>query len=366
MRAFFVVLSGLACGASLLAGCSYQQVSTPPDYSQQPLHSLCDHGKPVTVHNRGRYDSPAQTGELLLAGQLSTRPVEDFLTYRTVRLQYLAATGLQVTLTDPWGETQNELLPGAWIRCVDGAMELDLPSDSFYVWASVGVKNRRLRLQVTTENGLVMHHLWEEKGMMAVVFPVRFSGDAWASFQAVDPAEQEPAPPRQVIARIGECPELNGTYTVDGTSVRLDGSVDRRATEAQFFRPEVTGGMAPPAEDWSAVRLDVSQSANASIVMSLVGDDGTRIDRQLDASQLSCDRGRWFVKGAKDVSAPWLLLTGSGGITWEDLSLWRDDVGALMVRGTYRSRAAIFLIPTGVTEEIFVRYERLTGNLTTP
>jgi hypothetical protein len=48
---------------------------------------------------------------------------------------------------------------------------------------------------------------------------------------------------------------------------------------------------------------------------------------------------------------------GSGGVSWEDLSLWRDSDGALMVLGTYRSRGAIFLIPTGNTSKMFMRFE---------
>jgi len=50
---------------------------------------------------------------------------------------------------------------------------------------------------------------------------------------------------------------------------------------------------------------------------------------------------------------------GSGGVSWEDLALWRDVDGALMVRGTYRSRGAVFLIPAGYTAELFVRFALL-------
>ena len=358
MRALFSVFPSLAVGLALLGGCSYRQITEPPVYSDQPLHSLCDHGRSLTVSNRGLFDARANVGDLLLAGQLSTQPLENLLAYRAVRLDYLPDSGLNVTLISRRDGELTELLPAAWIDCADDAMEIELPSDTFYAWASVGVNARRLRLQVTPDDTLILHLLWEEKGMMMMVLPMRFTGDGWASFQADDTAQYDPLPAPADIALLGACQDLTGTYAVDGESVRLDGSLDHRTAEAQFFRPEIIGDRAPPAEGWVAADLELSHPPDGGIVLALVRDDGTRLDRSIDAARVSCKEGRWFIEGEKEVLSPWMLLTGSGGVMREDLVLWRDAEGALMVRGTYRSRGAIFLVPVGHTSEIFIRYEQ--------
>jgi len=355
MRAIRLNLPLLMSGLALVGGCSFNEVIQPPDYADNALSSLCDYGQPLTVMNRGIYDSRGGRGDLLLAGQLSNQPVESFLNFRSLRLEYIPNTGLGVTLISLRGVEQSELIPATWIRCADDAMELDLPSDAFYVWASVGVKTRRLRLQVARDDSLILHNVWEEKGMGAVVIPLKFSGDSWASFPLNDSATFE-TPPQVAATFIGECDGLIGNFSVNGTSVRLDGSMENRSAEAQFFRPEIMGELAQP-DGPVAVTLRITHAAEGGIELALLRQDGTLSIRRLEASQVSCTQGRWIVKGKKDVMSPFMLLTGSGGVSWEDLALWRDSDGALMVLGTYRSRGAIFLIPAGNTSELFMRFE---------
>lgn len=352
-----VTLPILLVVLAFVGGCSFNETIEPPGYADNALYSLCDYGEPLTVKNRGTYDSRAGNGDLLLAGQLSNQPVESFLNYRSLRLEYLPDTGLRVTLVSPGGAEQSELIPASWIRCADDAMELELPSDGFYVWASVGVTTRRLRLQVAQDDSLIMHNVWEEKGMGAVIIPLKFSGDSWASFPLDDSAPPG-ALPQVPATLIGECNALIGDYRASGTAVRLDGSVDNRSAEDQFFRPEITGEQAQPDRS-AVVALRITHTADGGIDLGLVRDDGTMSVRQLAATRVSCTDGRWTVKGEKDVMSPLMLLMASGGVSWEDLVLWRDVDGALMVRGTYRSRGAIFLIPAGHTSELFMRFDSL-------
>lgn len=348
-------LPTLTIGLAAIAGCSFNETIEPPDYAQKPSYSLCDYGRPITVSNRGIYDSRSGRGELLLAAQLSKQPVESLLGIDALRLEFVADTGLQVTSIRPGGAEHTELIPSDWIRCADGAMELTLASDAFYIWASIGVKTRRLRLQVATDDSLLMQHIWQEKGVGAFVIPLKFTGDGWASFLPRGPAGQA-APVNVASPPTGGCAGLQGRFSANGTSVRLDGSVEARSAEAQFFRPEITGQ--PVQTDAPAVQaLRITQTAEGGIGLTLMREDGTSSERWLEASRVACAQGRWNVNGKKNAMSPLLLLMGTGGTTWEDLVLWRDVDGALMVRGTYRTRGALFLIPAGNTSELFMRYE---------
>jgi hypothetical protein len=355
LRVSRIALPMLMSGFAFVSGCSFNEIIERPDYADNALYSLCDYGQPLTVKNRGIYDSRSGSGDLLLAGQLSNQPVESFLNFQSLRLEYLPNTGLHVTLVSLGGVEQSELIPATWIRCADDAMELDLPSDAFYVWASVGVKTRRLRLQVARDDSLILHNVWEEKGMGAIVIPLKFSGDSWATFPLDDSITFE-TPPQVAATFIGECDGLIGDFSVNGTAVRLDGSMENRSAEAQFFRPEIMGEPAQP-DGPAAVALRITHAAEGGIDLAMLRQDGTPSIRRLEATRVFCTQGRWIVKGKKDVMSPFMLLVGSGGVSWEDLALWRDSDGALMVRGTYRSRGAIFLIPAGSTSELFMRFE---------
>jgi hypothetical protein len=343
----------------LAAACSYQDLSAPPGYSEQRLSSLCDHGAPLQVENRGVFDSVKGHGYLLLAAQLTRQPPENWLDYRAMRLEYLPDTDLRVTVINLQGEEESELLPADWITCAGNAMELRMPSDAFYLWASVGVQTRRLRLQVTPDAGLVLQALWEEKGMAAVVFPVKFSGDSWAHFARSNPASHVHPPPPPTFAAIGDCQDLSGDYSPDGTSVAMDGVVDYRSAASQFFRPEIVAEQQEITDGPAPVALRIAHASDGGLVVSLVRPDRTQIDRQLDADRLTCEQGRWLAKGRKEMSPAWMLLLASGFARWEDLQLSRDSQGALLVHGIFRNRAALFLIPTGDTQELLMRFKLL-------
>ncbi|MEE4163800.1 MAG: hypothetical protein V2I25_14960 [Woeseiaceae bacterium] len=333
-----------------------------PLVAGQELRSLCDLGYPLILQNRGFYQSSNGTGELLLVAHVANRPVESFLEYRSVALDYRPDDGLLVTLTDARGAEETELIPSDSIRCAEDAMELDLPGDVFYLWASVGVKSRRLRLQVTEDGGLLMQQLWEEKGMVAVVMPVKFTGDGWASFPPYDPVNQPVAGPGVTVPGIGDCQDLSGDYSTDGVSVRLDGSLDRRSASDQFFRPEVVGNDATEDDDPAAVLLRVLHSTDGGIVLHLVLPDGQYRERTLSADTVTCEAGQWLATGKKDRLPAFMLLTGSIGSRAENLQLFRDREGALLVHGTFRSGGLLFLIPTGTTtEQLFMRFPLLAN-----
>jgi hypothetical protein len=241
-------------------------------------------------------------------------------------------------------------------------MELKLPSDAFYIWAAVGVKTRHLYLQVARDGGLVMRHVWEEKGMAMMVFPLKFTGDGWASFAPDHSGEHPPVQPALALASLGDCQDLSGTYEPVATSVRLDGSIDEWSARAQFFRPEIVGeqAMADDAPDPQALRL--VHMADGSIQLALVLPDGQQQERFLDAATVSCESGQWLAKGKKDLMPAWMLLTGSAGGNWEDLKLSRDRDGALLVHGTRRTRGTLFLIPHGETATLFMRFALLAND----
>ena len=362
MGAARLLASLLISAPILVGGCVYESMSAPPEFSEQALQSFCDYGRPLVLRNRGYYQSQNGAGELLLAAQLTNQPVESFLSYQSVRLDYQPDAGLAITLTDTLGIEQAELVPVDWIHCADDAMELELPANAFYIWASVGLKTRRLRLQVSEDGGLVMRHLWEEKGMVAVVMPVKFSGDGWASFLPDDLADHPPAVPAAAITRIGECQDLSGTYSLDGVSVHLDGSLDQRTATDQFFRPEIMGETATGNDNPEPLFLQIVHTGDGGIKLRLLMQTGEHRDRLIAADTLTCETGHWVAKGKKDRMPAFMLLTGSIGGSSEDLRLSRDREGALMVHGTHRSGGLLFLIPTGTTtEELFIRFPLLAA-----
>jgi len=362
MRAARLLAPLLISAQLLVSGCAYESLTAPPAFSERALQSLCDCGRPLLLRNRGYYQSLNGAGELLLVGHVANQPAEAYLGFQSVRLDYQPDKGLAVTLTGNQGTAQAELIPAEWIHCADDAMELKLQANTFNVWASVGVKTRRLRLQVTDDGGLVMRHLWEEKGMAAVVMPVKFTGDSWASFTPDDPADRPAAVAAVTIASIGDCQDLSGTYALEGVSVRPDGSLDQRTATEQFFRAEIMG---PPTAGENApepLSLQVLHTSDGGIVLRLLLPDGEHRERLLAADAVTCETGRWIAKGAKDRLPAFMLLTGSMGGSSEDLRLSRDRDGALMVHGMHRSGGLLFLIPTGTsTHELFMRFPLLAA-----
>jgi len=85
--------------------------------------------------------------------------------------------------------------------------------------------------------------------------------------------------------------------------------------------------------------------------------DGTQVDRHIDASRVSCEEGRWLLRGKKDVMPVYMLIAASAGVRWEYLHLSRDSAGALLVWGTFRTRGVVMLVPVGSTMQWFMRFE---------
>lgn len=364
MRASRLLAPPLLGALVLIGGCSFEEMSLRPGFTEQRLQSLCDVGRPLVLQNQGYYQSNNGAGQLLLVAHVTNRPLESYLAYRSVALDYRSDDGLIVTLTGPRGAEESELISVDLIRCAEDAMELQLPTDVFYLWASVGVKNRRLRLQATEDGGLVMQHLWEEKGMVAVVMPVKFSGDGWANFLPYDSADYPDAGADAdvTVSTIGDCQDLSGDYSVDGVSVRLDGSLDYRSASDQFFRPEVTEEALTDTDDPAPLFLRLIHTSDGGITLRLMLPDAIHRERVLEADSVTCESGHWIARGQKDRLPAYMLLTGSAGSRSEDLQLSRDPEGALLVHGTLRSGGLLFLIPTGTTtDQLLMRFPLLSA-----
>ncbi len=100
-------------------------------------------------------------------------------------------------------------------------------------------------------------------GFGAFIIPLKFVGDGWAWFRPQGPAELEST--SQVAGiRVRECDGLTGSYLVTGTSVRLDGSVEARGAEAQFFRPEITAEPTQPGRS-AAEALRVAHTTDERV-----------------------------------------------------------------------------------------------------
>lgn len=354
----------LILATGIPGGCVHEeQVTTRPTYAfPQHLVSLCGRESQLAVANRGEFVASNSTGKgstLLLSAQLSGEELAIQRRITHLELRVSQANGVSVTAFDGARRWLLSTIPAAHLHCDDsGEMLLDYPDDSFYFWASVGNKQRLLALWSNRDGDLVIQNRWLEEHTGLVSGTV--SGDAWALFKAStlpDATSPEIALDNGTTAAVGvaACPDLSGTYMPDAEVVHADGSLDSRSALDQFFREEIVGAQAPGQEHGNATELRVVQD-DGGIKVGLNEDSTLLAERQLPARSLRCDAGRWVFKGDKNMHSAWLLLAASGGVYWEDLTLWRDHTGALLVEGRYTQRTLLMLIPFGGTQTLFMAF----------
>ena len=155
------------------------------------------------------------------------------------------------------------------------------------------------------------------------------------------------------------CESLNGDYRTEGQVVAIDGRLDRRTAAAHFFREEIVGANAVREGGAEPTRLELIQDESTAITLNLHGPDGLLASRLLPAQDIDCVKGRWQYDGDVKAHSAWLLMAASGGVYWENLSLWRDRNGDLLVNGVYKSRTVLLLVPFGQTQNLFVAFPKL-------
>jgi hypothetical protein len=101
-------------------------------------------------------------------------------------------------------------------------------------------------------------------------------------------------------------------------------------------------------------RLAIVQRDQGDIALSLYEQDKLLATRVLEVAAIRCEGNRWRIEGETQFESAWLLMAASGGAHWEDLTLWRDDNGDLLVEGVFKRRVALFLIPMFDTETLFM------------
>ncbi|NHN36238.1 hypothetical protein G8764_02905 [Pseudomaricurvus alcaniphilus] len=355
-----------------------------PDYAYpQNLVSLCGQTRELTIANRGEFESSSWDAHgksrLLLSSQLLPQEPAQQRRYQHLRIAVTPAPALTVSGFDSYGQVHTQTFAQDNIHCdEDGEMLLSFPSSSYYLWASVGSKSKVLALWTNNAGGLVLHNRWHEE--MRGIVGGSISGDAWATFAAFDSAaaaagsvvttahgsstsQSSPAAQNLSLSQTtaaGEatdCANLSGDYGVKSEVVHLDGSLAYRQALEQFFRVEIIGEHPVNQDKIKGDRLRVRQDLIANtLALELYDGDEQLVSRQFESSELSCEAGRWQVKGAKKMASAWLLLIASGGVRWENLTLWRDHNGDLLVEGTHKSRSALFLIPVGDTRTLFMAF----------
>lgn len=351
--------------AGLLGGCVHQDVVTvrPPFAFPQHMTPLCGREWRLVVSNRGEFytaDSSRGANAVLLSAQLA---MDDLVMQRLIshlELQGSDSRGINVHAYDGSKRWLFHTIAAEHLHCDgSGAMLLEYPPDSFYFWASVGKKERSLALWSNKAGDLVVQNRWLEEHTGLISGEV--SGDAWALFKAgTPPPVITPELTDKDVAAAGahtaSCADLSGYYSPTAEVVHADGSLDSRSAVDQFFRKEIVGEQPLNLEPVSATQLRLSQDAGNGITLSLYDGPNLLGERHLPTSALTCQDSRWLFKGEKTMHSAWLLLAASGGVHWEDLTLWRDHTGALLVEGRHTQRTLLMLIPFGGTDTLLMAF----------
>jgi len=349
----------------VLVGCVHQHdVTMRPEFAfPQNLISLCDRDSRLVVSNRGEFFAPYQydgTQSLLLSAQLSTTEPATQRLVSDLALHFSVTDGLEIVAVEGGRSAAPEFIPLSRMHCgSDGEMLLDYPEHNFYFWASIGEKQRTVALWTNALGDLVIQNRWREQHRGLISGTV--TGDAWALFKASNITPHSPAPlqtsGRETEGLYGpDCEDLSGRYLPAAEVVHADGSLNSRLAVDQFFREELVGKHPVNQGDISATELRIEQAVQSGIRISLYNGESLLGSRDLAASSLSCKSGRWLFEGETSLHSAWLLLAASAGVSWEDLTLWRDRVGALLVEGRYVQRSVLMFIPFGGTETLFMAF----------
>ena len=348
----------LCFSALLIQGCfSFQNTTVRPPFAYpQHLDSMCLQTTEISVANEGEFRAfnavEGRDNRMLLAAQfLSAKPSEQ-RQFSVLRFNYVPAGDLVVTARGEAGLEQVQTFPASDLRCnEDGELILQLHKESYYLYASMGSKQRELALWTNKAGDLVLQNRWRDtvRGLVGG----EETGDAWARFAATGSPDVQ-APVSIAAEQPQGCLPLQGRFGLDASVIRVDGSLDSLSAMDQFFAPE---DKAVPAYDRNlAEYFEVLHQPDGNLDMHLVGEGSILHSRSIPAKQLNCIDGRWQLRGEREMLSGWLLLMASGGMLWEDLVLWLDSNGNLSVEGERVSRGAIFLIPIGTTQKLFMSF----------
>lgn len=353
----------------LLSGCmSEHSVTTRPVYAYpQNLEAICGKTLTLNLDNTGEFFTSGhhkeQTGEVLLSAQLLENEPEEHRQYRSLSLDFSPDNPLLITTFDAKGAANTQAFPPERISCgPDGELVLSFPSLSSYFWASVITRGKTLALWTDRKGGLVIQNRWSEN--LAGIIGGTTSGDAWASFAPAALASPvgDQHSPDAIASGFNTtkegCPILDGEYEPEARIIHLDGSLAVRTAIEQFFREEIIGPHPVNQETTSVDLFTVSRSNLSALEFRLFNQGELLVTRSVAAADIRCEEARWHISGDKLFASAWLLLIGSGGVSWENLSLWRDQSGNLLVQGIFKRRNAIFLIPMGDTESLFMVFPR--------
>lgn len=350
-----------------LAGCLNNTiVTTRPEYAYpHRLTSLCGRESDLVVFNRGNFvtgDYTNKSTQLLLSQQLT--PLSPDLQRRIDRLvlHVGAAAEISIELILDEGSKYRYTVEGVATRCEEsGELVINYPSDSFYFWATVGNRSRELALWTNSDAELILHNRWREthKGIVGA----EFEGDAWAIFERAEPVDSGEGITQPIEALINavepvECLILTGKFNSEGESITPDGAITTRGAVEHFFREEIIGNQPINQHKSTATTLELIQDQFNAVTIHIYDGNDLLATRLISQEDIQCVDGRWQYRGDKRPESGWLLLAASGGIYWEDMTLWLDNTGNLQVSGVYKMRGALLLVPFARTEKSFIFFAR--------
>jgi hypothetical protein len=359
-----------------LNGCvNANLVTQRPVYAYpQNLTSLCENPVNVFVVNKGRFvtaDYTNKSSALLLSPQLlQLEPaVQRQLTHVQLTVSSTHAVSIRAYGRD--GMVYDYMVPEEDFTCDEqGELLLHYPDNGFYFWASYGSKKRELALWTNSAGDLVVQNRWLETQSGLVSGKV--SGDAWALFAASQPLAETDVNEKVSInvntlkntsGSNEGCRSLSGTYQTIGDLLTPDGQFLQRSATEQFFRKEIIGEHPVNQTFLLATKLIFESTSNGDVIIQLFNESELLVSRKLAAKNLSCKQGRWFYDGEVKGESPWLLVIASGGVNWENLTLWQDDRGDLLLDGLYKTKGLLMLIPFGRTEKTFIAFPKYVPEL---
>lgn len=351
-----------------ISGCINENiVTTRPEYAYpQNLMSLCAKESILEVSNKGEYvtsDYTNKSSQLLLSSQLVQLPTDVQRQISKITLNISTVLNISTELNLSNGKDLSYSIPASSLRCNDEAeLVFTYPSESFYFWASVGNKSRELVLWTNSEGELIIQNRWRETQRGIVGGEI--TGDAWAIFKHVDSVQKAEEAPQPVMnninsaAEINQCEALHGKFEPLGEAIGSDGSISERGAVEHFFREEIVGAQPVNQQANSATMLELIQEEKQGITINIYDSNGLLASRLLQTNNISCIKGRWEYYGEKKGHSAWLLLAASAGLYWEDMTLWLDANGDLLISGVYKTRGALLLVPFGRTEKTFVAFAK--------
>ncbi|MDA0272589.1 MAG: hypothetical protein O3C68_04990 [Proteobacteria bacterium] len=340
-----------------MGGCvSEDLVTTRPSYAfPQRLISLCDAPTKLDVSNVGQFTTADYThkgNHLLLSAQLLTLHPSLARHVDRVLIEVAANRSLAITAVDSNGRYYEETVPAKRVHCQDGEFILSFDKNSSYFWASVGTYSRELVLWTNVDQSLVLQNRWREvhRGMVGG----HVSGDAWARFDASLPSAPSAIEAVQP-AHDENCAPLEGQFQVTANVVAGDGTLGTRSASDQFFRDEIVGEEVAARVAGSAARLKLSHPIGGDVAIE-VYDENLLATRILPVGSIKCANGQWLYRGDTQLASAWLLFAAGGGVFREDLTLWKDWNGDLLIEGLLSRKGVLFLIPIGNTEKTFMAF----------